>query len=111
EGGPAGPETPLRIVALGRASGGVALLAADARGVLWASDAQAEVWRRLNTGFSGLPISVAVTALQAHPFQADSAFLGTSGGQVYESTDRGAHWVPLTFGAGGAVQALALART
>jgi photosystem II stability/assembly factor-like uncharacterized protein len=105
-----GPATPRQILVMGRGIAGSILLAIDAQGILWYSDQQGAAWRRISTGITGLPMHEAVTTLTANPFQADGVFLGTAGGQVYESTDRGARWTSLGFDAGAPIRALALAR-
>jgi photosystem II stability/assembly factor-like uncharacterized protein len=105
----AGPQTPLRCLVLGKAIGASMLFAADAQGRLWSSSDQAVTWAPGSTGLTGLPAHESVTALLVNPAQPDSVFLGTAGGQVYESSDRGEHWVPLGLRAGGTVRTLALA--
>jgi photosystem II stability/assembly factor-like uncharacterized protein len=107
---PGGPALPTYLLALGKGVAGGVLLTTDAQGLLWHSDQQATSWRRLNNGATGLPSHEAVTTVVPNPFHADSVFLGTASGQVYESTDRGAQWRSLGFDAGAPVRTLALAR-
>lgn len=105
-----GPGTPVHLLALGRAAPSARILAADARGLLWSSDDGATTWTLLNVEEIGLPPHEFVTALAANPFTTDQVFLGTAGGSVYASPDRGTTWAHLTFAAGGAVLALAVGR-
>jgi photosystem II stability/assembly factor-like uncharacterized protein len=105
-----GPGTPVHLLALGRASTSVRILASDSRGLLWSSDDGAVTWALLNTEETGLPPHEFVTALAANPFSTDQVFLGTAGGSVYASADRGTTWTRLTFTTGGAVLAVAVGR-
>ena len=105
-----GPATTVHLLALGRAAASVRILASDARGLLWGSDDGATTWQLLNAEGTGLPPHEFVTALAANPFASDQVFLGTAGGGVYLSLDRGTTWTRLAFPPGGAVVALAVGR-
>lgn len=105
-----GPGTAVHLLALGRAATSVRILASDVRGLLWGSDDGAATWTLLNAEGTGLPAHEFVTALAANPFTADQVFLGTAGGAVYTSLDRGTTWTRLAFAAGGAVLSLAVGR-
>jgi photosystem II stability/assembly factor-like uncharacterized protein len=77
-----------------------------AQGDLWRSADDGQTWER---GLADAPLNGDISVLTPAGYHIDTAFAGTTGGQVYQSTDRGRTWAMLKDGL-PAVRAISAAR-
>jgi len=91
------------LVALGGKEPTLLLAAQDD---LWRSSDDGATWER---GLADAPLNGEISALLPAAYHIDTAFAGTAGGQVYQSTDRGRTWTLLKDGL-PAVRAISAAR-
>ncbi len=86
------------------AGGSAALLALDSAGHIWRSNPGDAPWTPLSLPSPG----DAATTLAAHPDYPDRAYLGTAGGHIYETRNRGTAWDDTGLVLTGAVLTLGL---
>jgi len=70
-----------------------------AQGLLGGTDASGDRWLSIGPSplFNGTaPYTGRVSALEPHPTDADTLYVGTANGGVWRTTDRGTSWSPLT---------------